>query len=237
MATAKERMAEASRLIKQKDYVGARRILKQINHPTAQQWLDKLDEVDPFGAIDEPQEAAAAKPVEKKKSGIAGCVKSLIFYLVVVPIGLGVAIVLLAPKGGSARPATFDSLRDRVQWVIANKTSIKLKGLTVRGNEILMSTQVDNISTQLDVQETHEKTVQAVCALRDDGVTGYDMIFMGEVKLVNALGEEWYDTGVQVVLKGDTIAEINCSNKSRVNVRIIADDYRLSPAVSSALNR
>lgn len=39
--------ALAKKLIKVKDYKSARKVLKQINHPTAKQWLSKLDEVAP----------------------------------------------------------------------------------------------------------------------------------------------------------------------------------------------
>ena len=51
--TPKERMHRAHTLIKQKDYSEARSLLKGIDHPTAQKWRDKLDDIlsehgDPF---------------------------------------------------------------------------------------------------------------------------------------------------------------------------------------------
>lgn len=50
MANEKEQMLRARELIKQKRYDDARAILFTVNHPTAQQWLAKLDEIDPpFG--------------------------------------------------------------------------------------------------------------------------------------------------------------------------------------------
>lgn len=47
----KSRFAEAKQLIQAKDYDAARRILRTIQHPTADAWLAKLDEIDPFGDI------------------------------------------------------------------------------------------------------------------------------------------------------------------------------------------
>jgi hypothetical protein len=51
--TPKERMHRAHTLIKQKNYSEARSLLKGIDHPTAQKWRDKLDDIlsehgDPF---------------------------------------------------------------------------------------------------------------------------------------------------------------------------------------------
>jgi hypothetical protein len=53
VGTPKERMQKAHALIKQKNYLAARHLLKDIDNPTAQQWRDKLDEIlleqdDPF---------------------------------------------------------------------------------------------------------------------------------------------------------------------------------------------
>ena len=53
VGTPKERMQKAHALIKQKNYIAARALLRGIDNPTAQQWRDKLDKIlleqdDPF---------------------------------------------------------------------------------------------------------------------------------------------------------------------------------------------
>jgi hypothetical protein len=47
MASTKEKMQKAQQLIKEKRYDEARAILRTIDHDTAYEWLDKLDEIDP----------------------------------------------------------------------------------------------------------------------------------------------------------------------------------------------
>lgn len=43
MSTDKEKMIQARSLIERKQYAEARRLLQQVNHPTAKAWLAKLD--------------------------------------------------------------------------------------------------------------------------------------------------------------------------------------------------
>ena len=43
----KKKMMRARSLIQNKQYADARAILKQVNHPTAKKWLDKLDTIAP----------------------------------------------------------------------------------------------------------------------------------------------------------------------------------------------
>jgi len=47
MATIKEQMASAKAYIQNEQYDDARRILRTIDHPTAQQWLAKLNDKHP----------------------------------------------------------------------------------------------------------------------------------------------------------------------------------------------
>ncbi|KAA3654097.1 MAG: hypothetical protein DWQ04_34780 [Chloroflexi bacterium] len=51
---AKEKMLKARELIQNKQYLDAREILYTVNHPTAQKWLTKLDEIDPPDLPDDP---------------------------------------------------------------------------------------------------------------------------------------------------------------------------------------
>lgn len=44
----KAKFAAAKELIDEKDYVGARAILKSIDHPTAREWETKLDKIQPI---------------------------------------------------------------------------------------------------------------------------------------------------------------------------------------------
>jgi len=52
--SAKEKMLKARELIQAKQYQDAREILYTVNHPTAQKWLAKLDEIDPPELPDDP---------------------------------------------------------------------------------------------------------------------------------------------------------------------------------------
>ena len=68
-----DKMLQARDLIKQKRYAEARAILKTVNHPKAQEWLAKLDEIDPeFPEV--PQQRAKAPKKQREKSG-PGCLK------------------------------------------------------------------------------------------------------------------------------------------------------------------
>lgn len=70
MPTDQEQLERAKALIKAKQYSKARRILEPLNHPTAEKWLAKLDDIDPFPA-DEPApklnlKKTPAKPQPKR---------------------------------------------------------------------------------------------------------------------------------------------------------------------------
>ena len=60
----RQQMEEAKNLIKAKRYDEARKILQRLDNPTAQRWLEKLDEIDMFGA---PISAAPAIPPPSRK--------------------------------------------------------------------------------------------------------------------------------------------------------------------------
>lgn len=67
-----EKMIEARDLIKAKRYAEARTILKTVNHPTAHQWLKKIDEIapedddlgDPFAGLS--PSASTSRPISKR---------------------------------------------------------------------------------------------------------------------------------------------------------------------------
>ena len=58
MATTKDKLQEAKQLIQQKKYDEARQLLRTVNHPTAQKWLAKLDELPKAG---QAKQATSAK--------------------------------------------------------------------------------------------------------------------------------------------------------------------------------
>jgi hypothetical protein len=47
MMTTREKMEQAKSLIQQKRYDEARSVLRTVNHPLAQEWLGKIDKLDP----------------------------------------------------------------------------------------------------------------------------------------------------------------------------------------------
>jgi hypothetical protein len=86
--TTKEKMLEARRLIQEKQYDQARAILRTVQHPTARQWLARLEAIAPEAP--DIEEVAQAAPPKKAKSsggdvlfyGVIGVVSFVIVLLV-----------------------------------------------------------------------------------------------------------------------------------------------------------
>src|SRR5262245_24815228 len=95
--SAKDDLLRARDLIKAKHYDEARAILKTIDHPTAQDWLNKINQVAPdsggqLSMYAEPKEALPVVTVRKRrKLPVYGCVLTL---LVVLVLGVGIGILL-----------------------------------------------------------------------------------------------------------------------------------------------
>jgi hypothetical protein len=99
----KQKMREAQGLIKEKRYDDARKLLRTVEHPTAKDWLKKLDQLDP------PKKQTSSKPKATAKASASRSSSSsnldfdtiLIGAIVVVAIiAVGVLVVALSGGGG-----------------------------------------------------------------------------------------------------------------------------------------
>jgi hypothetical protein len=63
----KEQIATAKAYIKDREYDKAREILKQIEHPTAQKWLNQLDKKYPMNDVDMVGEIPMMSDKQKRK--------------------------------------------------------------------------------------------------------------------------------------------------------------------------
>src|SRR5258706_15999809 len=97
----REKMLEARQLISEKRYAEARRVLEAIDHPTARQWLQKLDEIESRPTASKPalrpsapndNQATNDKSAEKAGSNSTKLILALVASL--LAIGLGAFIVL-----------------------------------------------------------------------------------------------------------------------------------------------
>lgn len=100
----KVKFQEARELIQQKRYDEARIILKQINHPKAQEWLDKLDEIAPEKSRSTARAVRRTQPQQKITDSSS---KMKLFVgigmLLVITVVVILASVLLL-TGGSSSP-------------------------------------------------------------------------------------------------------------------------------------
>ncbi len=108
MASTKEQMLKARELIKAKKYDEARAILNKINHPTAKEWLAKLDNITPSKKSAKPGSASSKgskKSASKASSGSTGRGLLLRVVVLVLIIALGVvAYLALNNNNGDADP-------------------------------------------------------------------------------------------------------------------------------------
>ena len=85
MAQIKSKMKRAQELIKAGEYDKARRILVTVDHPKADQWLTRLNTIDP------PKQQVEVKTKPEKKRG--GCARTILFILIV-----GIAVIVILPS-------------------------------------------------------------------------------------------------------------------------------------------
>jgi hypothetical protein len=104
----KEKFAVAKAFIDDKQYGEARTILKTIDHPTADKWLAKLDEIAPEEVVVE-KGANPLRKMSKKYWAIAGAVLLVIVIVFVVSR-------LLAPTGPT-REDVYNMIYDRCSIV------------------------------------------------------------------------------------------------------------------------
>jgi hypothetical protein len=83
--TPKEKLLKAQALIKDKRYADARRILRAVDHPTAREWLVKLDRIAP--EIEEPDFDDEVERLPKKKSSRRN------LYLVIIAVLVALIVV------------------------------------------------------------------------------------------------------------------------------------------------
>lgn len=89
MPSVKEQLQQARDLIQQERYNEARRILRKVDHPTAQKWLDQLDTLEGKRA-----------PASRSRSGRGGARRVLVrLLMVVVVFGLIAGIYVLYENG------------------------------------------------------------------------------------------------------------------------------------------
>jgi hypothetical protein len=81
MPTVKEQLQQARDLIQEERYNEARKILRKIDHPTAQKWLDQLDTL-------EGKRSSSPRP-ERSRSSSGSGVRRVLFRLILLVIVLG----------------------------------------------------------------------------------------------------------------------------------------------------
>lgn len=111
---AKEKMLQAQELLKQKRYDEARAILETVDHPVAQKWLAKLDEIAPAKGSRGKKPAAkgpAAKAPAGESSRGSGLVRILVILIVVLVIaGLGIFVLpRFLPGAATSTSGTGDN--------------------------------------------------------------------------------------------------------------------------------
>jgi hypothetical protein len=84
----REQLDQAREYIRAKDYQSARKLLITINHPTATEWLKKLDQVDPFHMSAAVPIATPSQAPQRRSRGVY----FLLALALVVIVGLLVLI-------------------------------------------------------------------------------------------------------------------------------------------------
>ena len=93
----KDQMQQVQALIKEKRYGEARALLVQINHPTAQQWIAKIDEITGVD-LDFPEEETPRKgrKAAKQKNGGPGCFKISLGVGCIAPAAFCSGLIVIA---------------------------------------------------------------------------------------------------------------------------------------------
>lgn len=103
MATTKDKMERAKTLIQQKKYGEARRLLEGIDHPTAQKWRDKIDDIldDPFADTGKSSQQAPVQVIVNQRRSSCATIMLLLIGCAIV----SVIILALGSNGGGGRLA------------------------------------------------------------------------------------------------------------------------------------
>lgn len=109
----KEQMLKAKALINEKRYDEARKILEKVDHPTAREWLTKLDAIAPKGTA-----PARAKPGMQKQSttptrGGRRSILPLLIAGIIVLLGVLVGVLFVLPRLNSPSNTTSQALTQR----------------------------------------------------------------------------------------------------------------------------
>jgi cytoskeletal protein RodZ len=85
-----EKFEFISQVIQSGDYEFARRLLRDIDHPKAREWLNKLDEIDPDPAFPEAPKSQGRweKNVQVKKPRLPKFRWAIWLFLIVIAIGI-----------------------------------------------------------------------------------------------------------------------------------------------------
>jgi hypothetical protein len=167
--TTKEKMLEARRLIQEKQYDEARSILRNVQHPTAEQWLAKLDAIAP----EEPEidvTPAKAAPAKKGKSGGGDILFWGVVGVVSFAIVLLVGFVLVRQFAPSAAPAgAAPAGCDAQSWYNTITSNISRLGVAYSLTDTL-DERIDRLANHLNAQRdsignvTYSKCVEAARA-------------------------------------------------------------------------
>lgn len=95
----KEQMLKARSLIQQKRYDEARGILRQVNHPKAKEWLQKLDKIAPPGKAAKPRNKASSTPAPSRAQPAANAKRKRRSRGPVIAV-LGVLLVVMLIVAG-----------------------------------------------------------------------------------------------------------------------------------------
>jgi hypothetical protein len=116
MATVKEQMLQARDLIQQKRYAEARAILIDIEHPTADAWLDKIAEITAAKPAGKPQTVSSvARSPKPQRSPLRRGLNLVLFVIVVTVVGVGgmmLADQLINGESRAAQSAMIDFCMD-----------------------------------------------------------------------------------------------------------------------------
>jgi hypothetical protein len=166
--TTKEKMLEARRLIQEKQYDQARAILRTVQHPTAEQWLAKLDAIAP----EEPEIEIAptrAAPAKKGKSGRGDMlfwgVIGVVSFVIVVLVGF----LLVRQFAPSAAPGAAPDGCDAQSWYNTITSNISRLGVAYSLSDTL-DERIDSLAKHLSAQRdsignvTYSKCVEGARA-------------------------------------------------------------------------
>jgi hypothetical protein len=149
--TTKAKMLEARRLIEAKQYDEARAILRTIQHPTAEQWLAKLDAIAP----EEPEidiAPARATPTRNAKSGSGDIlfwgVTGVVSFVIVLLVGF-LLVRQFAPSAapGAAAPDGCEAQ----SWYNTVTSNLSHLGVAYSLSNTL-DEQIDSLAQHLSAQ-------------------------------------------------------------------------------------